>query len=305
QAGILLHDVGHGPYSHALEEVLVPGIHHEDLSLLIMEKMNQEMGGALTLCLAIFTNQYERKFLHQLISGQLDMDRLDYLSRDSFFSGVSEGVVYNDQLMVEEKAIYSVEKFLLARRQMYWQVYRHKTVLAAEKMLVRIVERAREIFSPQDPAMATGSALDFFLGQSHINMNEQALDAFARLDDVDLMAATKKWMQHPDPILGLLCKRLLNRKLYKVKIQHEPIDPAVLAAAQAKALVDWPMGEAALPYLVFTGEASNTTYQESEDSINILYKDGSVRDIMDTDQSLIGERLRTPVKKFYICSLTP
>ena len=200
KAAILLHDIGHGPFSHALENVLIKGVHHEQLSLQIMDLMNKELGGQLDLAINIFTDQYHKPFLHQLISGQLDVDRMDYLSRDSFFSGVSEGVigydrilkmlaVHDGQLMVEEKGIYSVEKFLVARRQMYWQVYLHKTVLAAEKMLVKIVERVRDIYSKTDNALITLSPLDFFLGEFTGEMNTSALEKFCAVDDHDCLPA--------------------------------------------------------------------------------------------------------------------
>jgi uncharacterized protein len=199
KAAILLHDIGHGPFSHALEHILIPGINHEQLSLQIMQKMNDDLNGELDMAIQIFTNQYHKPFLHQLISGQLDVDRMDYLSRDSFFSGVSEGVIGYDrilkmltvqdgQLMVEEKGIYSVEKFLVARRQMYWQVYLHKTVLSTEKMLVKIMERVREIYSENDLAIKTGSPIDYFLGYYKGLMDEASLAQFCQLDDFDVIS---------------------------------------------------------------------------------------------------------------------
>ncbi|HEX3025305.1 MAG TPA: HD domain-containing protein, partial [Chitinophagaceae bacterium] len=203
KAGILLHDVGHGPFSHALENQLLPNVHHEDISLQIMKMMNEDLNGKLTMAIKIFTNQYHKKFLHQLISGQLDVDRMDYLTRDSFFTGVSEGVigydriikmlvVYNGELMVEEKGIYSIEKFLVARRQMYWQVYLHKTVLSAEKMLVNILKRVREISKTTIEGLTTGGATDFFLYQFNGEMNRETLDKFCELDDIDFSFAVKR-----------------------------------------------------------------------------------------------------------------
>lgn len=315
KAAILLHDIGHGPFSHALEHVLVKGVHHEQLSLQIMHKMNEELGGQLTLAIQIFTDQYHKPFLHQLISGQLDVDRMDYLSRDSFYSGVSEGVigydrilkmlvVHEEQLLVEEKGIYSVEKFLVARRQMYWQVYLHKTVLAAEKMLVKILERVRDIYSPADQQLVTLSELDFFLGSFDGDMDTVALEKFCAIDDHDVMHAVKRWSEHKDPVLSLLCRRLLNRELYKVRIQSEPFDPVYMA--EKKRSVESLFGVNALEaaYLCFNGEASNTLYQTRDERINILFKDGSVKDISQIDNALIHQNLSAPVKKFYICLLT-
>jgi HD superfamily phosphohydrolase len=315
KAAILLHDIGHGPFSHALEHVLVKGVHHEQLSLQIMDLMNTELGGQLTLAINIFTDQYHKPFLHQLISGQLDTDRMDYLSRDSFYSGVSEGVigydrilkmlvVHEGQLMVEEKGIYSVEKFLVARRQMYWQVYLHKTVLAAEKMLVKIVERVRDIYSKADTALITLSELDFFLGAFSGKMDTAALEKFCAVDDHDIMHAIKRWSNHPDKILSLLCKRFLERKLYKARIQSEPFEELYIHQKQQEAIAQFGINPADIQYFCFTGEATNTLYQTKDERINILFKDGTVSDISQIDNALIDQNLSAPVKKFYICLLT-
>ncbi len=315
KAAILLHDVGHGPFSHALENKLVQGVHHEQLSLQIMQVINEEMNGALTLAIRIFTGQYHKPFLHQLISGQLDVDRMDYLSRDSFYSGVSEGVIGYDrilkmlvvedgQLMVEEKGIYSVEKFLVARRQMYWQVYLHKTVLSAEKMLVRILERVRDIYSPDDERLKTLSCLDFFLGEFDGIMDRDALDKFCEIDDHDVLHALKRWKHHPDPILSLLCGRFLDRRLYKARIQSEPFEASYIREKEALAMQAFGVAQADVHYLCFTGEATNTLYQPRDEQINILFKDGSVTEISQIDNALIHQNLSAPVKKFYICSLT-
>lgn len=315
KAAILLHDVGHGPFSHALEQVVVQGVHHEQLSLQIMEKMNRDLNGQLSLAIAIFTDQYHKPFLHQLISGQLDVDRMDYLSRDSFFCGVSEGVigydrilkmlmVHEGQLMIEEKGIYSVEKFLVARRQMYWQVYLHKTVLAAERMLVKILERVREIYQPTDTALQTQSAIDFFLGDFDGRMNDRILDLFCSLDDHDIMHALKRWSKHPDAILSLLCTRFLNRQLYKSRIQAEPFDTAWVKTKEKEAAEKFGIGLASIHYLCFTGEATNTLYQTVDERINILFRDQTVKDISQVDNALIHQNLSTPVKKNYICLLT-
>jgi hypothetical protein len=311
KAAILLHDIGHGPYSHALEQVLVQGVHHEQLSLQIMQEMNQDMLGALDLSILIFTNQYAKPFLHQLISGQLDMDRMDYLSRDSFFSGVSEGVigydrilkmlvVHNGQLMVEEKGIYSVEKFLVARRQMYWQVYLHKTVLSAEKMLVKILERVREIYTTSDAQLTTHSALDFFLGKFDGQMNQNALEKFCSLDDHDIMHAIKTWSSHPDKILSLLCTRLLNRELYHTRIQSSEFNDSLITEHETRLMKEYNISASEIKYLCFTGEASNTLYQTIDERINILFKDGTVKDISMIDNALIQQNLSAPIKKFYL-----
>ena len=315
KAAILLHDIGHGPFSHALEHVLVKGAHHEQLSLQIMQRLNEEMNGQLTLAISIFINQYHKPFLHQLISGQLDVDRMDYLSRDSFFSGVSEGVigydrilkmlvVHEGQLMVEEKGIYSVEKFLVARRQMYWQVYLHKTVLAAEKMLVKILERVRSIYTKEDERLITLSQLDFFLGQFNGRMDSGALEKFCSIDDHDVMHAIKRWSHHPDKILSLLCSRFLNRQLYKARIQAEPFEDDFIRSKQAQAIQQFGIYATDIQYLCFTGEATNTLYQTKDERINILFKDGTVKDISGIDNALIHQNLSAPVKKFYICLLT-
>jgi HD superfamily phosphohydrolase len=315
KAGILLHDIGHGPFSHALEHVLVKGVHHEQLSLQIMHAINAELGGQLNLAINIFTGQYHKPFLHQLISGQLDVDRMDYLSRDSFYSGVSEGVigydrilkmlvVHEGQLMVEEKGIYSVEKFLVARRQMYWQVYLHKTVMAAEKMLVKILERVRHIYSETDNRLITLSELDFFLGKFNGEMDETALGKFCSIDDHDVMHAIKCWSKHPDKILSLLCTRFLNRRLYKARIQAEPFDEVFVKAKKEQAIQQFGIDPVDIDYLCFTGEATNTLYQTKDERINILFKDGTVTDISRIENALIHQNLSAAVKKFYICLLT-
>jgi uncharacterized protein len=314
KAAILLHDIGHGPYSHALEHVVVKGVHHEALSLQIMHEMNAAFDGQLTLAIQIFTGAYHKPFLHQLISGQLDVDRMDYLSRDSFFCGVSEGVIGYDrilkmlivvdgQLMIEEKGIYSVEKFLVARRQMYWQVYLHKTVLSAEKMLVKILERARSLYTSTDAAMQTGAAMDYFLGSFNGTMDAHALAQFCALDDHDIMHAIKRWSAHPDKVLSLLCSRFLSRQLYKTTIQSEPFLPATIAAKQKESLDAFNVDASEVDFVCFTGEATNTLYQTKDERINILFKDGSIKDISLIDNALIHQNLSAAVKKNYICQL--
>jgi uncharacterized protein len=314
KAAILLHDIGHGPFSHALEYELVKNVHHETIGLLIMEVMNTEMSGALTMAIQIFKNEYPKKFLHQLVSGQVDVDRMDYLTRDSFFTGVSEGVigydrilkmftVHNGELMIEEKGIYSIEKFLIARRQMYWQVYLHKTVLCAEKMLVNIVKRVHFLSAIGTEGLLTGGALDFFITEFNGQMNDAVLAKFCLLDDVDFSFAIKRWSQHTDMVLSQLCQRLLNRQLLKIKLQTEPFDATVEENYLQKAAATLGISKEEASYFVFTGEADNTLYKTTDERINILFKDGSIKDISEVDNALIHKTVAAPVKKFYICTL--
>ena len=318
KAAILLHDIGHGPFSHALENVLLKGVSHEDLSLLIMQKLNEGEGenlkGKLDLAIQIFTNQYPKKFLHQLISGQLDVDRLDYLSRDSFFTGVSEGVVgyerilkmltvHNNELVVEEKGINSVEKFLLSRRLMYWQVYQHKTVIASENMLVKIVERAQYLYQQKDQGVKISEVLDYFLGEFSGKLSEINLAFYCQLDDTDILFAIKKWQHHSDPVLSLLCKRLMIRKGYKCTMQSNAISKDQWETAIAQTKAAFPLSDEDLSYLCFKGTASNTLYKEDVETIKILLKTGEVSSISKIQDTIINESLSAPVKKFYICLL--
>jgi len=315
---ILLHDIGHGPFSHALENILLQGVSHEDLSLLIMHHLNSAsneiLKGHLSLAIQIFTNQYPKKFLHQLISGQLDVDRLDYLSRDSFFTGVTEGLVgyerilkmltvHNNELVVEEKGINSVEKFLMSRRLMYWQVYQHKTVLASEKMLVKIIERAQLLFDQKNEQVKTGGVLDYFLTASHWDLNKIDLNNFSQLDDTDIMYAIKQWQGHSDPILSLLCNRLLNRQGFKCIMQSDPITSAQWDEAYQLVKSKFPLEEKDLGFLCFKGTASNTLYKNDNETIKILLKSGEITSISQIQNALIIESLSAPVKKFYICLL--
>ena len=306
---ILLHDLGHGPFSHALEQELIKEVHHEDISLLLMQQLNQEFGGQLDIAIAIFTGQYEKQFLHQLVSGQLDVDRMDYLNRDSFFTGVAEGVIGYDrilkmlavkdgQLMVEEKAIYSIEKFLISRRLMYWQVYLHKTVICAEKMLQKVLQRAVEI-----KAKAPSPFLNIFLegGEKMRAGVQQWLFEFCQLDDHDLMGAIKFWQLHEDRVLSGLCRALVERKLLKVKLQAAPFDPVQVQEKRAAVATAMGIRYEEAEYFVFTGEASNTTYDPGDERINILFKDGSIRDISEVDNALVQHNLKDTVKKYYIC----
>lgn len=314
KAAILLHDIGHGPFSHALENKLMQGVHHESLSLAIMKQMNEELNGELSMAIDIFTNKYSKRFLHQLVSGQLDVDRMDYLTRDSFFTGVSEGVigydrilkmlvVHNDELMVEEKGIYSIEKFLVSRRLMYWQVYLHKTVMAAEKMMVQIIKRVRFLAQYHPNKLKTATAIDFFLFEFGGVIDQEVLNKFCILDDVDFSAAVKTWANNEDIILQTLCKRLLNRQLLKVHIQTMPFDESFIESKTIEAQQKLNISKEEAGYFVFTDEIVNTMYKPDEEQIKILFKNGAVKNISAIEDSLIQQTISAPIKKFYICTL--
>ena len=303
KVAILLHDIGHGPFSHALENVLIEGMHHEAISLLLMQDLNKQFNGQLQVAMDIFTNVYPKKFLHQLISGQLDVDRMDYLTRDSFFSGVSEGVigydriikmliVHEGELMVEEKGIYSIEKFLVARRLMYWQVYLHKTVLCAEQMLQRIIKRAKYIKA------FTKTPLNKFINEP---INRVTLEEFCRLDDFDVVSAIKEWCFHEDKVLSILCEGIINRQLFKIKYFGQPVDEELLEEKKAVVIQQLNINDADANWLVFVGEAASNTYNFENEHIHILFKDGSVKDISEVDNALINQNMKSQVKKYYIC----
>ena len=312
---ILLHDVGHGPFSHALENQLVKNVRHETISILIMKVLNKEFNGRLQMAIDIFTNKYHKHFLHQLISGQLDVDRMDYLTRDSFFTGVAEGVIGYDrilkmltvkdgELMVEEKGIYSIEKFLVSRRLMYWQVYLHKTVVSAEMMIVNIIRRAKELINKGEKVSAATDAFSFFLQDQNSGFSiEENLEVFCRLDDVDVMCTIKNWCHHPDKVLSLLCSLLVDRKLLKIKLQNEPFSASSINEKKKEVMEKLNINEDEAGYFVFTGEASNTTYTLADEHINILFKDGTVKDISGIDNALINRQLNSTIKKYYICYL--
>jgi len=310
---ILLHDIGHGPFSHAMEHSIVNGVSHEQISLLFMEQLNKEFNLSLTLAIQIFKGEYERKFLCQLISGQLDMDRADYLKRDSFYTGVAEGNinserlitmlnVIDNELVVEEKGIYSVEKFLVARRLMYWQVYLHKTSLAAEQLLIRVLKRAKELTS-HGVTLKSSEALQFFLKQEITleNFNSETLNIFARLDDYDIVSAMKEWQFHDDFVLKNLCDMLINRDLLKVKLKNEEINKESLQLHIQKLTDTYNISKSEAKYFVFTGEISNQAYQIKNQHINILYKNGKVQDIIEATDQLNLKALSKKVTKYYIC----
>lgn len=313
KVAILLHDIGHGPFSHALENELIPGVHHEQISILIMDVLNQEFNGQLQTAIEIFTDHHPKRFLHQLVSGQLDVDRMDYLNRDSFFTGVAEGVIGYDriikmltvkdgELMVEEKGIYSIEKFLVSRRLMYWQVYLHKTVLSAEMMLVNIIRRAKELIARGETLNAASMVLDNILkNPSEYTNIRDSLQIFCRMDDHDVMATIKNWCQHPDKILRILCRSLTDRRLYKVKLQADPVSPKEQERLEREVMDCLDIPKESIHYFVFTGIASNTTYNPADERINILFKNGSVKNISQVDNALIQHNLSSTVKKYYIC----
>jgi uncharacterized protein len=305
KAAILLHDIGHGPFSHALEQTLAEGLHHEEISLLIIKELDKQFNGKLGLAIEIFTNTYPKKFLHQLVSGQLDVDRMDYLTRDSFFTGVIEGAIgydrilkmltiHNGELMIEEKGIYSIEKFLVARRLMYWQVYLHKTVLSAEQMLKRIIKRAKLVKA------TCHEPLNSFINQPLENVT---LEQFCSIDDYDVLVAIKNWSTHTDKVLSVLCNGIIDRHLLKVKYASEPFAVNVLAEKTTAAAQKLNISEEDARWLVFTGEAVSSTYNFEHEHIYILFKDGGVKDISEVDDALINENLSGKVKKYYICYL--
>lgn len=310
---ILLHDVGHGPFSHTLEHVLIEDVHHEEISLLIFEHLNKEFNGALDLAISIFKGTYHKQFLHQLISSQLDVDRMDYLTRDSFYSGVSEGVigydriikmltVHNNELLVEEKAIYSIEKFLVARRLMYWQVYLHKTVLSAENMLVKILERARILAKDETGNFSSSPVLDEFLRTTQsATFIQNNLAKFCALDDYDILASIKKWVHHPDQVISTLSEWLLNRNMLKTKLRVQPFEQKEIEAMQQKVQQHLSLTAEEIPFFVFDGIAENRMYNPGIERINILFKDGSVRDISEIEYGLIYQAIDSPAKKFYLC----
>jgi uncharacterized protein len=312
---ILLHDIGHGPFSHSLETSIVHNVTHEDLSAVFMEKLNREFRGKLDMAISIFKNRHSKKFLHQLVSSQLDLDRLDYLRRDSFFTGVVEGIISSDRivkmfnvvngnLVVEDKGIYSIEKFLIARRLMYWQVYLHKTVLSAEHLLVNILRRAKELAETGEDLFCTPS-LKLFLynrfSKRAFLEKPEVLEAFARLDDNDIMTSVKVWVDHPDKILSTLCTSMVNRKLYAVELQQKPFAGDYVRKLRQKAEKKYGLKKDDVPYFVFTGAVQNEAYATDNIRINILFKNGTVMDIAEAADLFNISVLSRPVKKYFLC----
>jgi len=305
---ILLHDIGHGPFSHALENSIVPGIDHESLSLAFMEELNIEFDGKLQMGIDIFMDHYPKQFLHQLISSQLDMDRLDYLRRDCFYTGVTEGQinserlitmlnVADDQIVVDSKGIYSVEKFIVARRLMYWQVYLHKTVLGAEYLLIQILKRARLIYTDE---MNCPSVLKPFLSEALPENRKDLVDLYAQLDDSDIMSAIKEWRLHSDTTLAMLCQRLLDRNLLGVRMQSEPWSEARMEELRAAATNKYGISVKDARYLIFQQEISNNAYNPEKDRINLLYKNGKLVDIAEAADQLNISALAGPVVKYFL-----
>ncbi len=309
---ILLHDIGHGAFSHALENSIVTNVSHEDISLHFMKKLNEEFNGALNLAIQIFEGKYERMFLNQLISSQLDVDRLDYLKRDSFYTGVHEGNissdrliammnVVNDELVIEQKGIYSVEKFLIARRLMYWQVYLHKTGLVAENILVKILVRAKELVTKGEAVFAN-TALSHFLAHkiSKENFTAHTLAQFSKLDDYDVLSAIKEWTNHTDNVLSSLSKMIVNRKLLRIEIQEEPFKKEYIEGIQHQVKNELKINSEAIHYFVFTDVISNQAYDIYK-PIKILSKKGILKDITKASDQLNLQALTKPVVKHFIC----
>jgi uncharacterized protein len=310
---ILLHDIGHGPFSHALEQSIVENVHHEEISLLFMHQLNEEFEGKLILAIQIFKGEYHRKFMLQLISSQLDMDRMDYLKRDSFYSGVAEGNINSDRLIqmlhvvddvlvVEEKAIYSIEKFLMARRLMYWQAYLHKTSLVAELILTKALKRAKEL-SQKGVVLDTSQPLLFFLTNKieKEDFTAAILEKFSQLDDFDIMSALKSWQYHNDFVLSSLSKMIINRDLLKVKLSNEKFEREVLTAYKEQLLIEYPVSMSETDYFVFKGKIKTLGYNKEAQPIQIVKKDRTIEDVVISSDQLNSRAFSKPVTKYYIC----
>lgn len=312
---ILLHDIGHGPYSHTLEHSLVKGPSHEDISEIYMDYLNKEFDGKLEIGLQIFRNEYPKKFLHQLVSSQLDADRMDYLKRDSFFTGVSEGIinadriikmlqVVNDELVVEAKGIYSIEKFLIARRLMYWQVYLHKTVLASEYTLMRVLKRAKQLAANGEKLFAT-TALSSFLYNDYsiqdFKSNPLLLDNYSQLDDFDIFSALKEWVHYPDKVLSHLSHSIVNRRLFKIEMQDIDFDPQYIELIKSKVKNKFNITDEECDYFVIKDITSNYAYNPKVGQIKILYKNGVIKDIAEASDQLNISVLSQAVTKYFLC----
>lgn len=313
-AAILLHDIGHGPFSHSLEHTLVEGVSHELLSALMMDELNQAFGGQLNLAITVFNNRHPKKFLYQLIAGQLDIDRMDYLNRDSFFTGVAEGVisfdriikmlhVVDNELVVEQKGIYSVEKFLIARRLMYWQVYLHKTVLSSEQMLLKILRRAKDLYG-NDIHLFASPSLEHFL-RNKITRESFGNDVlhlahFSRLDDTDIWSAVKTWAYHDDGILSMLCSRLISRSLYHTELYSSAPNEQFVAGLIDRAVAHFGIDRADADYYVWVQSIENSAYEPNTGAIKILMKDGTIKDIAEASDLSNLETLSRKVRKFAV-----
>ncbi len=312
---ILLHDIGHAPFSHTLEHCILDSVSHEYVSLLFMKELNLVFKGELDLAIEIFQNKYHKKFLFQLISGQLDVDRLDYLTRDSFFTGVSEGVVNynriidmmhvkNGELVIEAKSIYSIEKFLISRRIMYWQVYLHKTVICAEEMLVQILKRAKELVAKGIKLEASKTFMYFLennISKEDLSMHKIALENYTLLDDVDIFSAVKTWINHSDKVLSFLCESLINRKLFKIKMQDKTFSKKYIADKRKKIQAVFNVEKEELDKLVIANNLKIYLYNPKENKINILYKNGKLKDFAIASDQWNISALGHPVSKHYVC----
>ncbi len=312
---ILLHDIGHGPFSHTLEHEIVKGVSHEEISLCFMKRLSLEFDGKLDLAIQIFTNNYPKTFLHQLVSGQLDMDRMDYLNRDSFYTGVSEGVigsdriiemlnVNNNELVVEQKGIYSVEKFLVARRLMYWQVYMHKTVVASEVMLSSVLRRAKYL-TKEGTKLFASPAFQFFLENDYtlhdFKNNSELLDKFAQLDDVDILGAIKVWQFEKDKVLSEISKRIINRRLFKIEIGNTLFIEEKIQKIKHNVKNNLNLKNNELDYFISTNSLKNNAYNELHEGINLLMKNGDIVEVSKASDNLNISALSKPVEKFYLC----
>lgn len=310
---ILLHDIGHGPFSHAMEHSIVEDVNHEAISLLFMNNLNEEFDGKLSLAIQIFKGDYQRKFMLQLISSQLDMDRMDYLKRDSFYSGVAEGnissdrliqmmTVVNDQLVIEEKGIYSVEKFLMARRLMYWQVYFHKTSLVAELILTKVLKRAKEL-TQKGMVLNCSEPLQYFMNNKIDldSFDSNTLDKFANLDDFDIISALKAWVNNDDFILSNLSKMIINRDLLKIKLKNEKFSKVDLESLQSKFSKDNQISIQDSNYFLFKGKIKNQAYSVQAEPIRILKKDNTIEDVVEASDQLNLKSISKEVTKYYLC----
>ena len=312
---ILLHDIGHGPFSHALEYDIVSGVSHEEISSFFIERLSKEFGSDMDQALLIFKNEHPKPFLHQLVSSQLDMDRLDYLNRDSFYTGVSEGIigsdrlieminVHNGNLVLEEKGIYSIEKFIVARRLMYWQVYLHKTVVAAEFMLIHTLRRAKQVVKNGEELFASPTLLFFLkndVTQQDFQSDSSVLDKFADLDDYDILGAIKVWQKHPDKVLSTLAKRLVNRDLFKIEISKKPFTTERIQQEKDIVSMQFELSKDEVDFFVYSDVLSNNAYNEKKQNINMLMKNGEIIDLSKASDNLNISALANPVEKYFLC----
>ncbi len=315
QLAILLHDVGHGPFSHTLEHSLVEGVHHEHISTIIMNELNKEFDGALDCTIKIFEDKHPKKFLHQLVSSQLDMDRMDYLNRDSFYTGVSEGIVnydriinklnvHNNELVVEYKGLYSVEKFITARRLMYWQVYLHKTTLGVDQIIIKILKRAKELALAGENLQAT-PFLSYFLSQKieleFFENNKEALEHFTKLDDHDIVAAIKSWTVHKDKVLSMLCNFLINRKLFKVELSEHQKTEEELVEIRKTSMQKLNVSNSEIDYFVTHGKVSNHAYNDKDDTIKVIFANKELKEVSLSSDLLTISAMAKKVDKYFVC----